>query len=157
MTLTGGGPCTLTASQPGDANYQPAPEVSQSFNVLFDFTGFLRPVLDPATVNRVKAGQTVPIRFLLGGRPRGDVVAGGSPTVQRIDCKTLEPVGEPEPASSVSRGGVHRRPESTLYTYLWRTERRWAGTCRQLNLELVDGSEHRASFAFGREHDAHRR
>ena len=135
----------------------PAADVSQSFNVSFAFAGFLHPVENPPVLNRAHGGETVAIRFLLGGRPEGDVVASGSPTVQRIDCKTLERVGEPEPARSVASGGVHRRSKSAPYAYLWKTERLWAGTCRQLTLELVDGSEHRANFAFGREHDAHRR
>lgn len=32
--------CTLTASQPGDTNFEPAADVSQSFDVSFDFSGF---------------------------------------------------------------------------------------------------------------------
>ena len=31
--LTGAGSCTMTASQPGDANYNPAPDVSQTFSI----------------------------------------------------------------------------------------------------------------------------
>jgi beta-lactam-binding protein with PASTA domain len=31
--LTGAGSCTITASQPGDANYSPAPAVSRSFSI----------------------------------------------------------------------------------------------------------------------------
>lgn len=31
--LTGAGSCTVTASQPGDANYNPAPEVSRTFSI----------------------------------------------------------------------------------------------------------------------------
>src|SRR5207253_3125624 len=31
--ITGGGSCTVTASQPGDANYNPAADVAQSFDI----------------------------------------------------------------------------------------------------------------------------
>jgi beta-lactam-binding protein with PASTA domain len=31
--LTGAGSCTVTASQPGDANYNAAPEVSRTFSI----------------------------------------------------------------------------------------------------------------------------
>jgi hypothetical protein len=34
------------------------------------------------------------------------------------------------------------------YSYTWKTDKRWAGTCRQLVVRLVDGSEHIASFQF---------
>ena len=32
------------------------------------------------------------------------------------------------------------------YTYLWKTEKSWAGTCRQLALRLTDGTTHTANF-----------
>jgi len=31
--LTGAGSCTVTAAQPGDANYKPAPDVSRTFSI----------------------------------------------------------------------------------------------------------------------------
>jgi hypothetical protein len=33
LTIVSGGTCTVLATQPGDANYNPAPDVEQSFNV----------------------------------------------------------------------------------------------------------------------------
>ena len=33
MHLTGAGSCTVTASQPGDTNYNPAPDVSRAFSI----------------------------------------------------------------------------------------------------------------------------
>ena len=34
------------------------------------------------------------------------------------------------------------------YTYVWKTEKPWAGTCRQLVVKLKDGTFHRAIFKF---------
>ena len=34
------------------------------------------------------------------------------------------------------------------YIYVWKTDASWAGTCRQLVLQLNDGSIHRANFKF---------
>jgi hypothetical protein len=34
------------------------------------------------------------------------------------------------------------------YTYAWKTDRSWAGTCRQFIVLLMDGTYHRANFAF---------
>jgi hypothetical protein len=34
------------------------------------------------------------------------------------------------------------------YTYLWKTEKAWAGTCRQLNVVLADGTYHHANVRF---------
>ena len=37
---------------------------------------------------------------------------------------------------------------SSQYTYVWKTDKAWAGTCRLLTVKLVDGSSHTASFKF---------
>jgi len=37
---------------------------------------------------------------------------------------------------------------SGQYTYVWKTEKAWAGQCRVLSLELTDGTEHLAAFKF---------
>jgi hypothetical protein len=34
------------------------------------------------------------------------------------------------------------------YQFNWKTDKACAGTCRQLILQLVDGSYHRATFRF---------
>jgi hypothetical protein len=39
-------------------------------------------------------------------------------------------------------------PAGNQYTYVWKTEKAWAGTCRQLRLKLGDGTMHRANFMF---------
>jgi hypothetical protein len=37
---------------------------------------------------------------------------------------------------------------SDQYTYVWKTEKEWKGTCRQLTVTLLDGSTHVALFQF---------
>ena len=34
------------------------------------------------------------------------------------------------------------------YTYVWKTDKAWAGTCRLLLIRLADGTEHSARFQF---------
>ena len=34
------------------------------------------------------------------------------------------------------------------YSYTWKTENSWAGSCRQLIVHLIDGTDHIASFKF---------
>jgi hypothetical protein len=34
------------------------------------------------------------------------------------------------------------------YTYVWKTSKNWAGTCRQLLVKLKDGETYRAYFQF---------
>jgi hypothetical protein len=49
---------------------------------------------------------------------------------------------------TVTAGGSSLRydAESDTYTYVWKTEKPWAGTCRQLIVRLNDGSERVAFF-----------
>jgi hypothetical protein len=37
---------------------------------------------------------------------------------------------------------------SGLSTYVWKTDKAWAGTCRQLVIWFVDGTVARATFKF---------
>ncbi len=152
VTLTGPGRCTLTASQEGDKRYQPAAEVSQSFDVLFDFTGFLRPVRNPPVVNRVQAGRTVPIRFSLGGDQGRVVLAEGSPSVRSVPCDAAAPVNDIEGLITKRLRSLLHASSGDRYTHLWKTDKNWAGTCQELSLELIDGSVHQASFRFERAH-----
>jgi hypothetical protein len=40
------------------------------------------------------------------------------------------------------------KTETDRYTYAWKTEAAWAGTCRVLVVKLNDGTYHRAYFRF---------
>ena len=37
-------------------------------------------------------------------------------------------------------------PVSDQYTYVWKTDSSWAGTCRQLVIQLKNGTVHRANL-----------
>lgn len=37
---------------------------------------------------------------------------------------------------------------SDQYHYVWKTDKSWAGTCRQLAVKLVDNTVHTATFQF---------
>jgi hypothetical protein len=39
-------------------------------------------------------------------------------------------------------------PATDTYTYVWKTNKIWAKTCRQLVLKLDDGTFYRANFNF---------
>ena len=41
-------------------------------------------------------------------------------------------------------------PTADRYTYVWKTDKAWAGTCRKFVLTLRDGTLHTALFRFTR-------
>jgi hypothetical protein len=138
---------TVTAS---DAAGNTASATSR-YRVVYDFDAFLWPVRNPPKVNTWIAGVPVPIRFELGGNQGLDVIADGWPQVAVVGCGFAEDPegGEPARHPRWFRELVYRRRKQR-YVFLWKTDRRWAGSCRQFMLKLDDGTVHRANFKFAR-------
>ena len=78
------GVCAITADQAGDANYHPAPQATQTTTVIYDFTGFFRPVDNLPAVNGVKAGSAVPVKFSLNGNQTLAVLDGVPKTLPAL-------------------------------------------------------------------------
>ena len=72
--------------------------------------------------------------------------------MRRVDCDTLEPRGDFGPAASPGASTLHSARSNGRYEFRWKTRKDWADSCRELALELVDGSAHRAYFSFERKH-----
>jgi hypothetical protein len=117
----------------------------------YDFTGFLQPVDNPGatnTVNRVKAGAAVPVKFSLGGAVGLDIFAAGNPGSKVVACGSLAEVDNIEQTSTAGASSLSYDPASGQYTYVWKTDKAWASTCRQLVVGLKDGTTHSALFNF---------
>jgi len=112
--------------------------------VIWPFTGFIGLSAPPA-LNQAKATGTVAIRFTLGGDRGLDVLMSGYPKSRQVDCTTGEPLGALE---STSGQGPVFNSNNDQYQYGWVTERDWLGTCRELELGLIDGSDRTALFRF---------
>lgn len=115
--------------------------------VHFAFDGFYPPIEPEPALNTVKAGSAVPLKFSLAGDWGLNVIDLGAPTSGSLDCSLLDPSGEFVPVQSAGAGLTYD-PVSDQYTYVWKTQKEWAGTCRILSLQLVDGTEQLAAFRF---------
>ncbi len=127
-----------------------------SYSVVYDFHGFLWPLVNPPRVNRWKAGLPVPVRFSLGSYRGSAPVAAGYPKVAPVSCSG----GAQAAGSEKARGSWKKRSLRAskhggwTYMFVWKTEKNWAGGCRQLVLKLDDGTFHRVDVQFvGRGHD----
>lgn len=116
--------------------------------VTYSFTGFFSPVDDPPTVNMVKAGASVPVKCSLAGDQGLGILAAGSPVSQRIACDSSAPLDPIEETATAGSSGLQYDAFTDRYTYVWKTLKGWANSCRQLNVKLDDGSDHLASFQF---------
>jgi len=113
----------------------------------YAFEGFLSPV-SKTQLNQQFAGTIVPIRFRLGGDQGLNVIASGSPTTGVTACTVgATPTASQPAVSAVSPQLTYVRATGT-YWYFWKTDKSWAGSCRQFSLTLADGSVHTATFKF---------
>jgi len=112
------------------------------YRVSYDFGGFLWP-LDGA--ERWTAGRPLLVRFSLGADLGIDAVSAVE--VARVECGAGEEPAAGKPAR-LWRPGVRYRERPDRYVFLWRTERSWSGSCRQLLVRLDDDSVQRAELRF---------
>jgi hypothetical protein len=116
--------------------------------VRYNFSGFFQPVDNLPTVNTVNAGQAIPVKFSLSGNKGLAIFAAGYPVSQQIACSSGAPTSEIE--QTVTAGGSSLSYDATAdqYSYVWKTDKAWKGTCRKLVLKFIDGSTREALFQF---------
>jgi dipeptidyl aminopeptidase/acylaminoacyl peptidase len=114
---------------------------SRVYDVVYAFDGFARPLEPFPQPASFKAGDTVQVRFSLGGDQGLDVLIDWTPVSRELACDDVASA----PWGTATTGTLSYRATQDRYTYLWKTERAWAGTCRQLVLVLRDGTYHYAN------------
>jgi CSLREA domain-containing protein len=120
--------------------------LTRVYRVAYPFTGFLDPIKNPPLLNTANAGNSVPIKFSLGGDRGLNILAANFPQSIQINCATGLQI--PSATPIVAPGSSALQFSKGVYTYIWKTEASWMNTCRMLTLKLVDGTEHHAFFRF---------
>ncbi len=113
-----------------------------------NFTGFFSPVNNLPAVNVVNAGRAIPVKFSLNGNKGLDIFAAGFPASGVMACDVSAPPVEITETTTAGNSSLSYDPATDQYTYVWKTENSWAGTCRQLVIQLKDGCIYRANFRF---------
>ncbi|MET4144240.1 hypothetical protein ABIB45_001107 [Arthrobacter sp. UYCo732] len=114
----------------------------------YDFGGFLAPVDAAPALNVMTAGRAVPMQFSLGGDFGLDVLAAGSPASVPVTCETGAALAEVETTSTAGSSSLSYSAGNGKYTYVWKTDKAWANSCRMFQLKLNDGSVHTSLFKF---------
>jgi hypothetical protein len=138
--------CTAT----DNAGNTATKSVSYTVKAVFSFSGFRSPIAALPTLNSTKAGSSVPVKFSLAGNKGLDIFAAGSPSSKSLTCSasaTVKTITETA-AGGGSGGSLTYDPLTDVYTYAWKTDKAWAGTCRTLVVKLTDGIERTANFQF---------
>ena len=156
---TSGGPVNSVTVTCGGAkdNAGNTGSASVTYNVVYNASGLFRPISDSwknsetasTTLNRVKAGSSVPVKFSLGG------FAGLLQS--QLQVKSVQIVGPPnaniDPITATEvatpgSSGLSYDSSTDQYNYVWKTDKAWAGQQRQLIVILNDGTTFRANFDF---------
>lgn len=111
------------------------------------FSGFFQPVDNLPTLNSVKAGSAIPVKFSLNGNQGLNIFAAGYPTSTSTTCGTTA-VDAIEQTVTAGSSSLAYDASADQYSYVWKTNKTWAGTCRTLVVKLDDGSYHYANFQF---------
>ena len=111
------------------------------------FSGFLPPLGEN---NQQNAGSVIPVKFSVGVGLGLDIFAPGSLFSRQINCTPNScganvGIGPFEPTESVG-GGL--RITDGKFHYDWKTSHAWAGTCRELEVILLDGRRFRTKIRF---------
>jgi hypothetical protein len=113
---------------------------TRTYYVLYAFDGFFPPLAPEPAISTVKAGDDVPVKFSLNGNQGLDVFA--APPAWKPGCPSASL------DSSQAFGTLSYNASVDRYVFLWKTDRAWAGSCKQLVVKLRDGTEHRADVRF---------
>ncbi|MCE7985038.1 MAG: hypothetical protein DYG89_28015 [Caldilinea sp. CFX5] len=136
--------CTATDNAGNTAS------VTINYQVVYAWNGFFQPVDNLPTVNTVNAGQAIPVRFSLGGDYGLTIFAPGYPASHQVSCASGGSGSSAPIEETVTAGNSTLQYDAATqtYSYIWKTDKAWAGTCRQLIVRLVDGTDHSALFQF---------
>jgi len=128
-----------------DTTPDPEPET------VYDFDGFFQPVENrdaggSLILNRVQAGLAIPLKFTLGGDHGLDVFMDGYPKSETIACDSQAEVNGVDQTVNAGGSSLQYHAATGIYTYVWKTDKAWADTCRQLVVKFDDGQTARANF-----------
>ena len=118
--------------------------VACPYLVRYAFLGFQQPI-PPGSV---KGGSTIPVKFRLSGNQGLNIFKSGSPASASYTCSGTAPTDAIEQTVTASTSGLSYDATTDQYTYVWKTDKAWAGSCRALVAKLADNTTKTANFQF---------
>jgi hypothetical protein len=144
-SLVGPGVYTVTITAENSAG---TATCTATVTVTDEFTGFFSPVSNLPALNVVNAGRAIPVKFSLNGNKGLNIFAPGFPASGTITCDANATPVEVTETTTAGSSSLSYDAATDQYIYVWKTESSWAGTCRQLVIQLQNGCVHRVNFKF---------
>jgi hypothetical protein len=124
-----------------------------SYIVTYNFDGFFSPIENDA-LNVAKAGRAIPLKFHLTDATGAPITTLSTAVIASVslDCTSLSTGGNPVEEYAAGSSGLQNHGNG-YYQINWKSASTYAGTCRQLRLDLGEGSTaspvfHVADFSF---------
>ena len=114
----------------------------------YAFQGFSAPIDNLPVINSAKAGQAIPIKWRVTnfqGVGVADPASFSSVTTVSGSCSSNAPLDVVEDYTGNS--GLQYLGNG-WWQFNWKTPKTYANLCREMRLNLSDGSMHTASFKF---------
>lgn len=116
--------------------------------VVYNFGGFVQPVDNLPLLNVANAGSSIPVKFSLSGNQGLGILAAGYPASSPVACDANEPGSVIEETVTAGASTLSYNAIADQYSYVWKTNKAWKGTCRMLVVRFIDGTDHLAKFRF---------
>ena len=127
--------------------------VSRSYTVGYAFSGFFSPV-DTGVLNVAKAGKAIPLKFRLTDASGAPITTLTTATISSVSlsCVSLSEGSDAIEEYAAGASGLQNLGDG-YYQLNWKSPTNYAGSCRQLRLNLGEGSTaspvfHTAEFRF---------
>jgi hypothetical protein len=88
------------------------------------------------------------VSFSLAGNYGLDIFDPGYPTSRQVACPTVAQLHEVEGTVVATASSLAYDSRTTVYTYMWKTDAAWTGTCREFSVKMRYGSVRKAVFKF---------
>ena len=88
------------------------------------------------------------MKFSLSGNQGLAIFAAGFPASSPIPCDMSEPGTMIEETVNAGGNSLSYNATADQYSYIWKTDRAWKGTCRMLVVKFNDDSQCLAKFRF---------
>ena len=152
------GPATVNTSTIGPHSYGPmvatdqagnvSVPVTTSYNITYNFVGFLQPIDNLPVINTANAGRTIPVKWQLkdaNGVLISDLSSLTSLSAAPIGCSAAPAAIVEEQLNSP--GSTVFRFDGSQFIFNWQTTKSWSG-CWLLQSTFNDGTVHYAKFQF---------
>ena len=90
----------------------------------------------------------MPVKFSLSGNKGLNIFAAGYPTSGPVSCDSSSLDSQIEETVNAGSSSLSYSATADQYSYVWKTDKAWKGTCRILDLKFIDATEHLAKFKF---------